>query len=95
MAPMRRALQIILGLSLLGVAFSGTLTYRELCGNPTGCTVVGGPGTLLGLPVCVYGLVMYFLVAGTAAAGLWAGRAAPRSTGPTSSGIPTSSPTRT
>ena len=26
--------------------------------------------------VCVYGLVMYVLVAGTAAAGLWAGRPA-------------------
>ena len=77
---MRRALQIILGLALLGVAFSGTLTYRELCGTAaTGCTVLGGPGTLLGLPVCVYGLVMYVLVAGTAAAGLWAGRAAPTS----------------
>jgi hypothetical protein len=34
MTPMRRALQIILGLALLGVAFSGTLTYRELCGTP-------------------------------------------------------------
>jgi hypothetical protein len=78
MTAMRRALQIILGLSLLGVAFSGTLTYRELCGSAAaGCAVVGGPGTLLGLPVCVYGLIMYFLVAGTAAAGLWAGRETP------------------
>jgi hypothetical protein len=78
MQPMRRALQIILGLSLIGVAFSGTLTYGELYGRAaTGCTVAGGPGTLLGLPVCVYGLVMYVLVAGTALAGLRAGRAAP------------------
>ncbi|HEY8256519.1 MAG TPA: vitamin K epoxide reductase family protein [Gemmatimonadales bacterium] len=74
---MRRALQIILGLSLLGVVFSGTLTYREVCGSPaTGCSVAGGPGTLFGIPVCVYGLVMYLLVAATAAAGLWSGRAA-------------------
>jgi hypothetical protein len=74
---MRRALQIILALSLLGIAFSGTLTYRELCSaTATGCSIAGGPGTLLGLPVCVYGLVMYVLVAGTAAAGLWAGRPA-------------------
>ena len=80
MTPMRRALQIILGLALLGVAFSGTLTYRELCGNAAaGCTVLGGPGTLFGLPVCVYGLIMYLMVAGVAAAGLWAGRAIPTS----------------
>ena len=72
---MRRALQIILGLSVLGVAFSGTLTYRELCGSAaTGCTVASGPGKLLGLPACVYGLVMYVLVAVTAAVGLWVHR---------------------
>jgi len=57
------------------VAFSGTLTYRELCGSPgAGCTVAGGPGTLLGLPACIYGLVMYALVAIVAAGGLWADR---------------------
>lgn len=71
---MRRALQVILGLSLLGVAFSGTLSYRELCGNSAvaGCSVPGGPGTVLGLPPCIYGLVMYTLVAVIASAGLWA-----------------------
>jgi len=73
MHSLRRALQVVLGLSLLGVAFSGTLTYRELCGSPvTACAVGTGAGTLLGLPACVYGLVMYLLIAGTAAAGLWA-----------------------
>jgi hypothetical protein len=72
---MRRALQLIFGLSLLGVAFSGTLTYRELCsGTATGCSLVGGSARVFGLPGCVYGLVMYMLVAGAAAAGLWAGR---------------------
>lgn len=76
-SSLRRALQIILGLSLLGVAFSGTLTYGELCGaSATGCSVSGGPGSLFGLPVCVYGLVMYLLVAATAAWGLRAGSAA-------------------
>jgi hypothetical protein len=70
----RRALQVILGLSLLGVVFSGTLTYRELCGTTAGCSVMGGPGTLFGFPVCVYGLLMYLLVAATAAMGLQRGR---------------------
>lgn len=74
---MRRALQIVLVLALVGIAFSGTLAYREVCGaSAGGCTVAGGPGTLLGVPVCVYGLVMYILVAATAAAGLRAGHAA-------------------
>ena len=73
--PLRRALQIILGLAILGVGFSGTLTYREFCGSAaTGCTVAGGAGTLFGLPVCVYGLIMYLLIALIAAAGLWEGR---------------------
>jgi hypothetical protein len=66
--PMKRALQVILAISLVGVLFSGTLTYREVCGTGTqGCTVAGGPGTILGLPVCVYGLVMYLLVTAVAA----------------------------
>jgi ABC-type tungstate transport system substrate-binding protein len=72
---MRRALEVILGLAILGVGFSGTLTYREFCGSAAaGCTAGGGPGTLLGLPVCVYGLIMYLLIAVVAGMGLWAGR---------------------
>jgi ABC-type tungstate transport system substrate-binding protein len=72
---LRRALQIILGLAILGVGFSGTLTYREFCGSAAAaCRVAGGAGTLLGLPVCVYGLIMYLLIAIVAVAGLWEGR---------------------
>ena len=71
---MKRALQLILGISLLGVAFSGTLTYRELCGREAaGCTAVGAPGTILGYPACVYGLVMYLLLVAVASFGLGAG----------------------
>src|ERR1035437_2650278 len=32
---MKRALQVVFTISLIGVAFSGTLTYRELTGNAT------------------------------------------------------------
>jgi ABC-type tungstate transport system substrate-binding protein len=72
---MRRALASILGLAVLGIAFAGTLTYREFCGGGrAGCSALGGPGTVLGLPVCVYGLIMYLLIATVAAAGLWWGR---------------------
>jgi len=72
--PMTRALQIALAISIVGVLFSGTLAYREVCGSGTqGCTVAGGPGTLFGLPVCVYGLVMYLLLTAVAAFGLASG----------------------
>jgi uncharacterized membrane protein len=72
----RRALWWILGLSVTGVLFSGTLSYRELClAGAAGCSVAQG-GRLLGVPVCVYGLVMYLLVAVVAALGLRPGVAA-------------------
>ena len=72
---MKRALTIILGISLFGVAFSGTLTYREVFGHSVAvCPSPGRPGTVLGYPACVYGFFMYLVIAGTALAGLAAGR---------------------
>lgn len=69
--PMKRALQIVLAISIVGVLFSGTLVYREVCSAGTGgCMAGGGPGTILGLPVCVYGLVMYLLLTAVASFGL-------------------------
>jgi uncharacterized membrane protein len=59
---MRRALQVILALSIVGVAFSGTLSYRELCLADSGGCEAAPAGGLFGIPVCVYGLVMYLLV---------------------------------
>jgi hypothetical protein len=70
---MRGALKAVLTISVIGVAFSGTLTYRELCGGSGGgCTTVGTPGTILGYPACVYGLAMYLLLVAFAAFGLQA-----------------------
>lgn len=67
----RCALKVILVFSLVGVVFSGTLTYRELCNRTGGgCAAVGAPGTILGDPACVYGLMMYLMLAGVAAFGL-------------------------
>lgn len=72
---MRRALYIILGVSLFGVVFSGTLTYREVFAHTVAvCPSPGRPGTVLGYPACVYGFFMYTIIAGTALAGLLAGR---------------------
>ena len=67
---MKRALQIVLILGLAGVVFSGTLSYRELTSHCSLCSTLDKSGTLFGLPVCVYGLVMYALVTATAAWGL-------------------------
>ena len=64
---MRRALYVILGISLFGVAFSGTLSYREVFGHSAAvCPSPGAPGTVLGYPACVYGFFMYLIVAGVA-----------------------------
>jgi hypothetical protein len=76
----RRALQLILAISLFGVMFSGRLSYRELTGDTALiCPSPGEAGTILGYPACVYGLIMYTIIAGLAAWGLLSLRAsAPR-----------------
>lgn len=72
---MKRSLQLILTLSLLGIMFSGSLTYREVFAKTAApCPSPGAPGTILGYPACVYGLVMYLAIAITATVGLVAGR---------------------
>jgi hypothetical protein len=46
---MKRALRIILGVALFGVAFSGTLSYQELFGaSLEQCPAPGPAGTVLG-----------------------------------------------
>jgi uncharacterized membrane protein len=71
---MKRALQIILVFALAGLAFSGTLTYREVFASAAKCPSPGAPGTILGYPACVYGFFMYLAIALTAILGLRAGR---------------------
>jgi len=71
---MKRALYIILAISLFGVAFSGTLSYREVFGHSAAvCPSPGAPGSVFGYPACVYGFFMYLIVAGFAVAGLVVG----------------------
>jgi uncharacterized membrane protein len=75
---MRRALQVILAISLFGAAFSGVLSYRELFGTAAvTCPAPGSPGTVFGYPACVYGSFMYLIVSGTALWGLFARRSDP------------------
>jgi hypothetical protein len=62
--PMKLALQWIFAISLFGVIFSGTLTYRELFGSTAlACPAPGAPGTVFGYPACVYGFFMYTILA--------------------------------
>ncbi|HET9635238.1 MAG TPA: hypothetical protein VFP26_04840 [Gemmatimonadaceae bacterium] len=62
-AFLRRALWIMFALSLIGVAFAGTLTFREFQGTAASCPAVGTPGTIFGYPACVYGLAFYIALA--------------------------------
>lgn len=67
----RRALKAVLGISIFGACFSGTLTWRELFGNAVlSCPSPGAPGTIFGYPACVYGFVMYTVLVIVAALGL-------------------------
>lgn len=60
---LRRVLRLALLLSLAGIVFSGTLTYRELGGSGASCPAPGASGTTLGYPACLYGLAMYAVLA--------------------------------
>ncbi|HEX7019522.1 MAG TPA: hypothetical protein VF159_05910 [Gemmatimonadaceae bacterium] len=50
-------------MSLAGIGFSGVLSYREIFSSAASCPSPGAPGTILGYPACVYGLVMYVVLA--------------------------------
>lgn len=70
----RRAVQWIFVASLLGVAFSGVLTWREVV---TGTATCAPDGAMLGYPACAYGLVLYGVIALLAGGALWVGHHEP------------------
>jgi ABC-type tungstate transport system substrate-binding protein len=55
----KTSLTIISIISLIGILFSGYLTIGELTAKT--CSL-GGCQQILGLPTCMYGLVMYLVV---------------------------------
>ena len=67
---LRGILWAILFISLCGMTFSGTLTYREVFGTAASCPSPGAAGTIFGYPACVYGLVMYAILTAMAGWGL-------------------------
>jgi hypothetical protein len=71
---MKHALQFVFAISLFGVAFSGSLTYREFTGaTALSCPSPGAPGTIFGYPACVYGLIMYTIIAVISGSALFRG----------------------
>jgi uncharacterized membrane protein len=72
---MKRPMQWIFAISVVGIVFSGTLTYREVfAGTAAACPAPGAPGTVFGYPACVYGLLMYAVLAIISGGALWKGR---------------------
>lgn len=55
----KTALKTILGISIVGMLFSGYLSYSELF---AGKCVMGGCSTVANIPACVYGFFMYLIV---------------------------------
>jgi len=64
------ALKIISVVSLAGILFSGFLSYLELTGESYSCPSSRGIGDILGVPVCVLGLIMYIVIFSVAMLGL-------------------------
>jgi len=55
----KTALNTIMWISIVGILFSGYLTFTELTAQTC---AVGGCKFMLGLPTCAYGLMMYLAV---------------------------------
>jgi len=62
------ALKTLLCISIAGVLFSGYLSYSEIFKQV--CPIGGCSTTILSLPACVYGLVMYLISLIVAVVGL-------------------------
>lgn len=63
-------LKLIFGVSVVGVLFSGYLSYREFFMGNCDLGFVSCGSNVAGLPACVYGLVMYLVVLGLSVLGL-------------------------
>lgn len=54
------ALKTILIISIVGLLFSGYMSYTELFKGV--CAAGGGCSNIGGIPTCVYGFIMYLVV---------------------------------
>lgn len=75
---MKRALQAVLMLSVVGAAFSGVVLYREVCHQLIEACTLGGTTvegeTVLGYSPSLYALGMYLTLSAIAAVGLRSAR---------------------
>lgn len=68
----RTALKSVFGISIAGLLFSGYLSYTELFAQ---CNFGCSPSSsIAGVPVCVYGFVMYLALAVISIIGLNSGK---------------------
>ena len=56
------ALQVVMVISIIGILFSGFLSYEELFAGSCNLGFVTCGAKIGSLPACVYGLVMYLTV---------------------------------
>jgi uncharacterized membrane protein len=58
----QNSLLVIMVISVIGVLFSGFLSYRELFAGSCNLGFVSCGATVGSIPACIYGLLMYSLV---------------------------------
>ncbi|HEU4996138.1 MAG TPA: hypothetical protein VFT29_15080 [Gemmatimonadaceae bacterium] len=68
----RMGLTVVTALGLAGATFSGTLVYREVFASGASCPATGA--TIAGVPVCVYGFLMFVAITCIGVWGLVASR---------------------
>lgn len=56
----RASLKVILIISIIGIIFSGYLSYSELFNHT--CLLGGSCTSVASIPACVYGFIMYLIV---------------------------------
>ena len=62
------ALRIVFVISVIGILFSGFLSYEEIFRKSC---AIGGCSYVLGFPACVYGFFMYLIVFIVSLSGLY------------------------
>ncbi len=70
---MKNYLIIVLIISIMGVLFSGYMSFKEIFKGS--CSIEGSCGVskIAGIPVCIYGLIMYLIIFAIALIGILKG----------------------
>ena len=68
---MKRMMELVLTLAIVGLGFSSTLLYRAVADSPA--TGADHAGALFGYPACAYGAFLFLVIAVATATGLLVG----------------------